>query len=105
MHKLMAIAVTIVMTSVYPGGSASANDKKPVDHAAVATAYEQGRAFAAHQEYIVIDRAGLIRFRQSGFSDVGSFQEIEGAIKKALKEKPETDTVATKTSAAGQPNQ
>lgn len=43
----------------------------------------------SYPTYIVIDRTGMIRFRQSGFSDLGSFQDIEGAIKKALKEKDE----------------
>src|SRR5579864_9218825 len=68
-------------------------------------AVQENFSVDSYPTYIVIDRAGLIRFRQSGFSDLGSFQEIEGAIKKALKEKPETDTVATKTSPPGQPNQ
>ena len=43
----------------------------------------------SYPTYIVLDRAGRVRFRQSGFSDLGSFAEIEGAIKKALKEKDE----------------
>lgn len=67
-------------------------------------AVQENFSVDSYPTYIVIDRAGLIRFRQSGFSDLGSFQEIEGAIKKALKEKPETDAVAAKDSLAGQPN-
>lgn len=59
----------------------------------------------SYPTYIVIDRAGLIRFRRSGFSDLSSFEEIEGAIKKALKEKSETDAVAAKGSPIGQSNQ
>lgn len=68
-------------------------------------AVQQDFGVDSYPTYIVIDRAGLIRFRQSGFSDLDSFAEIEGAIKKALKEKPETDAVAAKTSPIGQPNQ
>jgi cytochrome c biogenesis protein CcmG/thiol:disulfide interchange protein DsbE len=68
-------------------------------------AVQENFSVDSYPTYIVIDRAGLIRFRQSGFSDLGSFQEIEGAIKKALKEKPETDTVTAKGSPTGQPKQ
>ena len=50
---------------------------------------QQDFSVDSYPTYIVIDRAGLIRFRQSGFSDLGSFEDIEGAIKKALKEKDE----------------
>jgi TonB family protein len=39
--------------------------------------------------YIVLDRNGVIRFRQSGFAGVMSEQEIAEALSKALKEKPE----------------
>lgn len=68
-------------------------------------AVQENFSVDSYPTYIVIDRAGLIRFRQSGFSDLDSFAEIEGAIKKALKEKPETRAVAAKGSPTGQPNQ
>lgn len=67
-------------------------------------AVQENFSVDSYPTYIVIDRAGLIRFRQSGFSDSDSFSEIEGAIKKALKEKPETAAVAAKRSPTGHPN-
>jgi peroxiredoxin/outer membrane biosynthesis protein TonB len=44
--------------------------------------------------YIVLNRDGVIRFRQSGFGD-DTGMRLEDAIKKALKEKPETGGGAT----------
>lgn len=39
--------------------------------------------------YIVLDRNGIVRFRQSGFAEQASAQEISDALNKALKEKTE----------------
>lgn len=50
-----------------------------------------GQAFVVDSfpTYIVLDRNGVIRFRQSGFAGAMSAQEISEALGKAMKEKPE----------------
>jgi TonB family protein len=50
--------------------------------------------------YIVLDRNGVIRFRQSGFAEQLSGGEISEALNKALKEKPEAAPVAASSASA-----
>ena len=50
--------------------------------------------------YIVLDRNGVIRFRQSGFAEQLSGGEISEALNKALKEKPEAAPVAVSSASA-----
>lgn len=55
----------------------------------------------SYPTYIVLDRNGIIRFRQSGFDEQMTGSEISDAINKALKEKPEPGTAPS--SASGTP--
>ncbi|MGH9728691.1 MAG: redoxin family protein [Candidatus Acidiferrales bacterium] len=55
----------------------------------------------SYPTYIVIDSVGLIRYRQSGFSDLSTFSDIEGAINKALKEKPEKHAAPKAVASSG----
>ncbi len=50
--------------------------------------------------YIVLDRNGVIRFRQSGFNEQFSGGEITEALNKALKEKPEAAPLAASSASA-----
>ncbi|HVA72015.1 MAG TPA: redoxin domain-containing protein [Candidatus Limnocylindrales bacterium] len=61
--------------------------------------------FTVHEfpTYVVIDGDGMIRFRQSGYGDA-TFVDLEGAIHKALKEKPAKDAAsASATAKKGKP--
>jgi TonB family protein len=51
----------------------------------------------SYPTYIVLDRNGVIRFRQSGFAEGMSGAEISEALDKALKVKPEAPIAATAT--------
>lgn len=54
--------------------------------------------------YIVLDRNGVIRFRQSGFDEQESGGEISNALGKALKEKPEAPAPSLATPANAAPD-
>lgn len=53
--------------------------------------------------YIILDRNGIIRFRQSGFDEQGSGLTIANALDKALKAKPEAPLASASSSATSAP--